>query len=141
MTEFLKFAALVLFGCFGAPWLLLWAIGKHDGVGASKIWEGDDGGMGKAFNQVALQKAARDRSSARYGTFKTSPRSTRQDTPGSDRRRLAQGRRIFEMREQKRSMRPHEKGLAALYALLISIITMRAIRIRFSEWLEQRKSK
>jgi hypothetical protein len=45
------------------------------------------------------------------------------------------------MREQKRSMRPHEKGLAALYALLISTITMRAIRIRFSEWLEQRKSK
>ena len=45
------------------------------------------------------------------------------------------------MREQKRSMRPHDKGLAALYALLISIITMRAIRIRFSEWLEQRKSK
>jgi hypothetical protein len=36
-------------------------------------------------------------------------------------------------------MRPHEKGLAALWALLIGIITMRAIRIRFTEWLKQRK--
>ena len=45
------------------------------------------------------------------------------------------------MREQKRSMRPHEKGVAALYALLIGIITMRAIRVRYSEWLTQRKSK
>jgi hypothetical protein len=43
------------------------------------------------------------------------------------------------MREQKRSMRPHEVGLAALFAFLISIITMRAIR--FTEWLKQRKSK
>jgi hypothetical protein len=32
------------------------------------------------------------------------------------------------MRDQKRSMRPHEKGLAALYAFLIGIITLRAIR-------------
>ena len=45
------------------------------------------------------------------------------------------------MREQKRSMRPHEAGLAALYALLMSIITMRAIRVHFSGWLKQRKSK
>ena len=43
------------------------------------------------------------------------------------------------MREQKRSMRPHEKGLAALYALLIGIITMRAIRVRFSEWLKEKR--
>ncbi len=45
------------------------------------------------------------------------------------------------MREHKRAMRPHEKGLAALFALLISIITMRAIRFRFAEWLKQRKWK
>ena len=45
------------------------------------------------------------------------------------------------MSEQKRSMQPHEKGLAALFALLISIITMRAIRVRFMEWLKQGKSK
>ncbi len=45
------------------------------------------------------------------------------------------------MREQKRAMRPHEKGLAALFAFLISIITMRAIRFRFAEWLKQRKWK
>jgi len=45
------------------------------------------------------------------------------------------------MREQKRSMRPHEKVLLALYAFLIGIITMRAIRVRYSEWLKQRKSK
>jgi len=42
------------------------------------------------------------------------------------------------MRERKRSMRPHEKGLAALFALLISMITMRAIR--FTEWFKRRKS-
>ena len=42
------------------------------------------------------------------------------------------------MREQKRSMRPHEKGLAALFALLISIITMRAIRSRFTQWLNEK---
>jgi hypothetical protein len=39
------------------------------------------------------------------------------------------------MREQKRSMRPHEVGLAAL---LISMITMRAIR--FMDWLKRKKS-
>jgi hypothetical protein len=126
---------------FGAPWLLLWAISNHDEWARVKYGKGDNGGMERPSTKVALQKAARDRSSARYETFKTSPRSTRQHIPGSDRRRLAQGRGRFEMREQKRSMRPHDKGLAALYALLISIITMRAIRIRFSEWLEQRKSK
>jgi hypothetical protein len=38
-------------------------------------------------------------------------------------------------------MRPHEKGLAALWAILIGIITMRAIRLRFTEWLKQGKSK
>jgi hypothetical protein len=43
------------------------------------------------------------------------------------------------MREQKRSMRPHEKGLAALYAFLIGIVTLRAIR--HTEWFKQRKSK
>jgi hypothetical protein len=43
------------------------------------------------------------------------------------------------MREQKRSIRPHEKGLAALFAVLIGMITMRAIR--FTEWLKQGKSK
>jgi hypothetical protein len=48
--------------------------------------------------------------------------------------------RIIEMRE-KRSMRAHEKGLAALWAFLIGILTLRAVRILFSEWLEQRKSK
>ncbi|HUI20032.1 MAG TPA: hypothetical protein VLZ74_03185 [Methylocella sp.] len=53
---------------------------------------------------------------------------------------MAQGQE-FEMREQKRSMRPHEKVLLALYAFLIGIITMRAIRVRYSEWLKQRKSK
>jgi hypothetical protein len=42
------------------------------------------------------------------------------------------------MREQKRSMRPHEVGLAALFALLISMITMRAIR--FTDWLKRKKS-
>jgi hypothetical protein len=45
------------------------------------------------------------------------------------------------MSDPKRSMRLHEKGLAALFAILISIITMRAARISFTEWLEQRKSK
>jgi hypothetical protein len=45
------------------------------------------------------------------------------------------------MSDPKRSMRPHEKGLAALWAILIGIITMSAIRIRFTEWLNQRKSK
>jgi hypothetical protein len=42
------------------------------------------------------------------------------------------------MREQKRSMRRHEKGLAALYAFLISIITLRAIR--HAGWFKKRKS-
>jgi hypothetical protein len=42
------------------------------------------------------------------------------------------------MREQKRSMRPHEKGLAALYAFLIGIITLRAIR---AGWFKQKKSE
>jgi hypothetical protein len=42
------------------------------------------------------------------------------------------------MREQKRSMLPHEVGLAALFALLISMITMRAIR--FTDWLKRKKS-
>jgi hypothetical protein len=42
------------------------------------------------------------------------------------------------MKEQKRSMRPHEIGLAALYAFLISIITLRAIRR--AEWFKKRKS-
>ena len=42
------------------------------------------------------------------------------------------------MREQKRAMRPHEKGLAALFALLISIITMSAIRSRFTQWLNEK---
>jgi hypothetical protein len=56
---------------------------------------------------------------------------------------MVEGKEISEMSEPKRSMRPHEKGLTALWALLIGIITMRAIRIRirFTEWLEQRKSK
>jgi hypothetical protein len=40
------------------------------------------------------------------------------------------------MSAQKRSMRPHEKGLAALWAILIGIITMRGARIRFTEWLK-----
>jgi hypothetical protein len=45
------------------------------------------------------------------------------------------------MIEPRRSMRPHEKGLAALWAILIGIITMSAIRLRFTEWLKQGKSK
>jgi len=45
----------------------------------------------------------------------------------------------IEMREQKRSMRPHEKGLAALYAFLIGIITLRAIR--HAGWFKQKKSE
>jgi hypothetical protein len=40
------------------------------------------------------------------------------------------------MSDPKRSMRPHGKGLAALWAILIGIITMSAIRIRFTEWLK-----
>jgi hypothetical protein len=43
------------------------------------------------------------------------------------------------MRAQKRSMRPHEKGLAALYAFLIGIITLRAIR--HAGWFKQKKSE
>jgi len=43
------------------------------------------------------------------------------------------------MRDQKRSMRPHEVGLAALYAFFISVITLRAIRR--AGWFKQRKSK
>src|ERR1700731_471648 len=61
VIEFLKFAALVLFGCFGAPWLLLWAIGKHDewarvkyGKETTAVWE-------RPSIKVALQKAVRDR--------------------------------------------------------------------------------
>jgi hypothetical protein len=49
---------------------------------------------------------------------------------------LAQREGLSEMSEPKRSMRLHEKGLAALWAILIGIITMRAIRIRFSEWFK-----
>jgi hypothetical protein len=45
----------------------------------------------------------------------------------------------IEMREQKRSMRPHEKGLAALYAFLIGIITLCAIR--HAGWFKQKKSE
>jgi predicted DNA-binding protein (UPF0251 family) len=52
----------------------------------------------------------------------------------------AKSKREIEMSEQKRSMRPHEIGLAALWAFFIGIITLRAIRVRFSEWLKQRKS-
>jgi hypothetical protein len=40
------------------------------------------------------------------------------------------------MSDPKRSMRLHEKGLTALWAILIGIITMSAIRIRFSEWFK-----
>ena len=43
------------------------------------------------------------------------------------------------MTEPKRSMRAHEKGLAALWAFLIGIITTQAIRVRITEWLKQRK--
>jgi hypothetical protein len=43
------------------------------------------------------------------------------------------------MREPKCSMRAHEKALAVLYAFLISIITLRAIR--HAGWFKQRKSK
>jgi hypothetical protein len=73
------------------------------------------------------------------------PRRVGQDavsivTRSIDHHRMAEGKGI-EMRGQKRSMRPHEKGLAALFALLISIITMRALRFRFTEWLKQGKSK
>jgi hypothetical protein len=56
-----------------------------------------------------------------------------------DRGRLVERKEIPEMRDQKRSMRPHEKGLAALYAFLISVITQRAIRR--AGWFKQRKSK
>jgi hypothetical protein len=45
------------------------------------------------------------------------------------------------MSDPKRSMRLHEKGLTALWAILIGIITMRAARIRFTEWFKQRKSR
>jgi hypothetical protein len=53
---------------------------------------------------------------------------------------LAQREGLSEMSEQKRTMRPHEKGLAALWALLIGIITLSALRIRFTEWLKRSKS-
>jgi hypothetical protein len=43
------------------------------------------------------------------------------------------------MREQKRSWRPHEKGLAALFAILIGMITARAMRV--TEWFKRRKSE
>jgi|GEM_PF-4977432 hypothetical protein len=36
-----------------------------------------------------------------------------------------------EMRNRNRPMRPHEKGLAALYAFLIGLLTLRAIRSWF----------
>jgi hypothetical protein len=55
--------------------------------------------------------------------------------------RAAEEKEISEMIEPRRSMRPHEKGLAALWAILIGIITMSAIRLRFTEWLKQGKSK
>jgi len=45
------------------------------------------------------------------------------------------------MSEPKRSMRIYEKGLAALWAVLIGIITLSAIRTRVTEWLKQRKAK
>jgi hypothetical protein len=38
--------------------------------------------------------------------------------------------------DPKRSMRTHEKGLTALWAILIGIITMSAARISFTEWLK-----
>jgi hypothetical protein len=43
------------------------------------------------------------------------------------------------MSEPKRSLGTHEKGLAALWALLIGIITFSAVRTRVTEWLKQRK--
>jgi hypothetical protein len=46
-----------------------------------------------------------------------------------------------QMSEPKRAMRPHEKGLAALWALLIGVITLSAVRTRVREWLKQRKSQ
>jgi hypothetical protein len=54
---------------------------------------------------------------------------------------LAESGRVLEMSAPKRSMRHHEKGLAALWAVLIGIITLSAIRLRFTEWLKQGKSK
>jgi hypothetical protein len=44
------------------------------------------------------------------------------------------------MSDPKRSMRLHEKGLTALWAILIGIITLSAIRVRFTEWVKQGKS-
>jgi hypothetical protein len=41
----------------------------------------------------------------------------------------------------RQAVSPPYKDRQPQSTILISIITMRAIRIRFSEWLEQRKSK